>query len=95
MNKFFISILASVFFVSIAGCIKEADNKDKAGALVEENIKVINEAELKELINDKKGRIVFINVWATWCKPCVEEFPDIVKLYEENKMQRNNHSLNQ
>jgi len=24
--------------------------------------------------------MLFLNVWATWCVPCVEEFPDIVKL---------------
>ncbi len=27
-----------------------------------------------------KGKVVLINFWATWCKPCVEEFPDIVKI---------------
>jgi thiol-disulfide isomerase/thioredoxin len=85
MNNFFISILVSVFFVLINGCIKEGDNKNKAGALVKENIKVIDETDLKGLIKDGKGKVLFINVWATWCKPCVEEFPDIVKLYEENK----------
>jgi thiol-disulfide isomerase/thioredoxin len=24
-----------------------------------------------------KGKVVFINVWATWCKPCIEEMPTI------------------
>jgi thiol-disulfide isomerase/thioredoxin len=37
-------------------------------------------AGLKRLIADRGGRILFLNVWATWCVPCVEEFPDIVKL---------------
>lgn len=27
-----------------------------------------------------KGRVVVLNFWATWCKPCVEEMPDLVKL---------------
>lgn len=26
-----------------------------------------------------ENKIVFINVWATWCKPCLEEMPSIVK----------------
>jgi thiol-disulfide isomerase/thioredoxin len=85
MKKLFSTILICILFVTINGCIREAENKSKAGALAKKDIKIIDESGLKELINNKKGKIVFINVWATWCKPCVEEFPDIVKLYEENK----------
>jgi thiol-disulfide isomerase/thioredoxin len=30
-----------------------------------------------------KGKTVFINLWATWCPPCIAEMPDINKLYNE------------
>ena len=33
-------------------------------------------------LSDLRGRVVFINVWATWCSPCVEEMPTIQKLYD-------------
>lgn len=29
------------------------------------------------------GRPLVVNFWATWCDPCREEFPDLVKLYDE------------
>lgn len=32
-----------------------------------------------------KGSYVFLNFWATWCPPCVEEFPSIMGLSEHFK----------
>jgi peroxiredoxin len=32
---------------------------------------------------DYKGRIVLVNVWATWCEPCRAEMPSMEKLYRE------------
>ena len=32
---------------------------------------------------DYKGRVVLLNVWATWCAPCREEMPSMEKLHRE------------
>ena len=34
---------------------------------------------------DYKGKVVLLNIWATWCPPCVEEMPSMQKLYKELK----------
>jgi len=34
---------------------------------------------------DQKGKIVFINFWATWCPPCIAEMPSIQTLYNSFK----------
>jgi thiol-disulfide isomerase/thioredoxin len=41
--------------------------------------------EIQQLKDSKKGKVLLINFWATWCKPCVKEFPDLVKLYNDYK----------
>ena len=40
----------------------------------------INDAKLKEILKPKDGKPLLVNFWATWCEPCREEFPDLVKI---------------
>ena len=37
--------------------------------------------------SDFKGKVLLINFWATWCKPCIKEFPEENKLVEKYKDQ--------
>jgi len=34
-------------------------------------------------LNNYRGKVLFINFWATWCPPCIAEMPDIQSLYEK------------
>ena len=36
----------------------------------------------RQQLSSYKGKVVFLNFWATWCPPCRAEMPDIQKLYE-------------
>ncbi len=36
-------------------------------------------------LSDFRGKWVVVNYWATWCPPCLEEIPDLVDLYENNR----------
>ena len=36
-------------------------------------------------LSDFKGKLIVLNFWASWCNPCVEEFPSMVTLAEKMK----------
>jgi thiol-disulfide isomerase/thioredoxin len=36
-------------------------------------------------LGDLKGKVVFLNFWATWCPPCLAEMPSVNKLYQQFK----------
>lgn len=36
-------------------------------------------------LSDFKGKVVFLNFWATWCKPCEEEMPAMERLHQRFK----------
>jgi len=51
-------------------------------AVVIGQIKVekIDKPGLEKVIKERNGKVLLLNIWATWCAPCREEFPDLVKL---------------
>ena len=36
-------------------------------------------------LSDFKGKKVYINVWASWCGPCLREIPELEKVYQKVK----------
>jgi thiol-disulfide isomerase/thioredoxin len=40
-------------------------------------------------LQHQKGKVVFINFWATWCPPCLAELPSINTLYQKVKADTN------
>ena len=75
------------------GCsIKWADKRgaveDYYKQIYSENIEigVIDEEGIRNLVRNNTENLRLINVWATWCGPCVTEFPELVEM---NFMYRN------
>jgi len=58
------------------------EEKTEESSLVPSNFSVKNEnGEITET-SQLRGKVVFINFWASWCPPCRAEFPSVQKLYD-------------
>ena len=58
------------------------EEKTEESSLVPPNFSVKNEnGEITET-SQLRGKVVFINFWASWCPPCRAEFPSVQKLYD-------------
>ena len=59
---------------------KKTDYPPIATAVAEAEIKNLDGSTWK--VADKKGKVLLLNMWATWCGPCRSEMPTLVKLQE-------------
>ncbi|MEZ4873337.1 MAG: TlpA disulfide reductase family protein [Bdellovibrionales bacterium] len=85
--------------IGFYGWLKFSEPLNK-GTQIPDSAKVLDQMEVtgaidfeKETIDGKpfklsdlKGKVILLNFWASWCDPCVEEFPSMLKLLEEMGM---------
>ncbi len=57
---------------------KSKDFPPLASALAEADFELLDGTKFK--ISDKKGKVLLLNIWGTWCGPCREEMPHLVEL---------------
>ncbi|MEI9909077.1 MAG: redoxin family protein [Bacteroidota bacterium] len=76
----------------VFGCsVKWASKKDHQKEVEEEwakeqvAVEMVDEAGIKDLLKNNSDKLRLINVWATWCGPCITEFPDFMTI---NRMYR-------
>jgi peroxiredoxin len=77
---------------------KGAASEIAAGDQKPVNVEPVSVDELKALrTNQGTGKLLLVNFWATWCAPCIEEFPELqkmVRMYAKRKLDIVTVSLN-
>jgi len=56
-----------------------AEEAEDPGANVQ--LELIGPAQLESLRSNGTPRLMMVNFWATWCAPCIVEFPELQKIY--------------
>jgi peroxiredoxin len=70
-------ILISILF----GCQSDSEKKvvESLPESLVDRIQLVDLDEKEIDLADYKGKTIFINYWATWCRPCLAEMPDLDK----------------
>jgi len=84
------------FYLKFKTFSKDSLHKEKIKAVFTEmnrlkpgqpapDFELVNDKGQKVKLSDFKGNYVYIDVWATWCRPCMAEMPYLEKLKEKYK----------
>jgi thiol-disulfide isomerase/thioredoxin len=65
--------------------IESEANNAPAGPMADFNLRLVNSQGEPVNMEDYRGQVIFINIWATWCPPCIAEMPGINNLYHKMK----------
>ena len=84
--KFAVGLLAMFGMVGAVAAPNywNAERRLSKGQELDLDWPLVSLADGKEVnLSSLKGKVLFINLWATWCGPCVQEMPSIERLYQD------------
>lgn len=59
------------------------EESEEAQVYAAPEFSLVDQYGVTHSIADYRGKVIFLNFWATWCPPCREEMPYIQQIYEE------------
>ncbi len=75
-----------LLFVSFISCAQEPKTQFDQTSLDEVMINTINkDVVFSDILEQHKGKIILIDVWASWCKDCIVGLPKVKALQEQHK----------
>jgi thiol-disulfide isomerase/thioredoxin len=74
-------LIAVMVFVNLPKKVAAGGDSGKEGDIPDFSITCLDGTEFK--LSEQRGKAVVINLWATWCIPCIDELPDFDRLSRE------------
>jgi thiol-disulfide isomerase/thioredoxin len=75
-----------IYIFFLIGLLTQCSTSDKKSDSNDRDDIVLTDLSGKTLdLDSHKGKVVFINFWATWCKPCIQEMPTLAIAQEKFK----------
>ncbi len=84
MNR--IKVMIAVIFFIIMGFLSNNSLEGKE-AVAAPSFSLVDIQGNTLSLSSLKGKVIFLNFWATWCPPCRQEIPDFIEAYEKHKEQ--------
>ena len=85
--KAFVLIVLCVLVASLAAPAQKKQSGAAKAAAPKVVVEPIDTDKLKNILSQQRQRPLLVNFWATFCDPCRDEFPDLVKIDKEYRPQ--------
>ena len=79
------AVLILALVMALAGCNSEESSKSSSTAKLAVQPVAVN--SIAQSLEQMKGKVVVLDLWATWCGPCRMEIPSFIKLQEKYRAQ--------
>jgi thiol-disulfide isomerase/thioredoxin len=92
-ERLFVALLLGVAALVVVGCGQErysASQDVPASPSAGEDrppevkLEVVKYDQLLEALKARRGQVIVLDVWASWCVPCKQEFPHLVELHQRH-----------
>lgn len=74
--------VAAAALLALSACSKESGSAGAGTGDLPPPLELPDLSGRPVRLADFKGKVVLLDFWATWCPPCIEELPDLIRLHK-------------